>query len=178
MVRARDLGMLKAKLMRLRFLHRLGLALWLGLIALTASGVAQNQLSLDVISATLNDHQHPPGSGHHGHGHQSHEHQSGGHFMPDGTYMAGPMSGDMSGHGHHGHATDAAQNGGHTHKGHADCNMCGLVATMAALTVPLLIGFMSPESFATPLSWSYEHSVFIKASYAPYASRAPPHITG
>jgi len=169
MVRPREHRLLKAKLMRLRFLHRLGFALWLGLVALTASSVAQNQLSLDVITATLNDHLHPPG-----HGHQDHGDESGGHYMPDGTFMAG----SMPSHGAHDHAADAAQNGGHTHKGHADCSLCGLVATMAAITVPLLIAFITPESFAAPPSWSYSHSVFAKAFYAPYASRAPPHAHG
>jgi len=155
--------------MRLRVLQRLGL-LWLGLLALTAGGLMQNQLARDVVVATLNDHQHPGASG--------------GHFMPDGTYMAGPMHGGHGDHqaaahdGHHGDHSDHHSQGGHTHKGHADCDVCGLVASMAALSVPVLDTIVLPEVFAAPPSAYALGNIHTRALYAPYASRAPPHTHG
>jgi len=138
--------------MSLRLLHRLGFALWLGLLALSASGVAQNQLSFNVLDAALKG---PAVAG---------------HIMPDGTFMAGSMA-----HGDHGESQDGA---GHTHKGHADCSMCGVVAAMAALTVPVLDTFATPDAFAVPVSADIAHRVLSKTSHAPYASRAPPSLNG
>jgi len=144
--------------MRLR-LHRLGFALWLGLLALTASGVAQNQLSTNVLVAALDT---------------AAGRAPAGHYMPDGTFMAGSMSG-MSHADHHSDSPDA---GGHTHKGHADCSMCGVVASMAALSVPVLDAILVPDVFAKSLSKPGARSVVVGRHYAPYSSRAPPHLIG
>ena len=133
----------------MRLLHRLGFALWLGLLALSVSGAAQIQLSQNVINATLTD-----------------SHGDGGHYMPDGTYMAGPM---------HDHGADSQ---GHTHKGHADCSLCGVVASMAAIAVPVLDAFVVPESFRAPAPSILAQAFYTKATRAPYASRAPPHLIG
>lgn len=138
--------------MSLRFLHRLGFELWLGLLALSASGIAQNQLSFNVLDAALKG---PAVAG---------------HMMPDGTFMAGSMV-------HADHA-DSHNGSGHTHKGHADCSMCSVVATMAALTVPMLDAVIVPDVFAVPVSWDIAHTVLSKTAYAPYASRAPPSLNG
>lgn len=137
----------------MRLLHRLGFALWLGLLALSVSGTAQTQLSLNIINAALTD-----------------THAAGGHYMPDGTYMAGSM---------HTHGSDdGADSQGHTHKGHADCSLCGLVASMAAITVPVLDAVLMPEAFAAPVSAIASRAIYAKALHAPYASRAPPHLIG
>ena len=145
--------------MRLRGLHRFGFALWLGLLALTASGIAQNQLSTNVLIAKLAE---------------SGSHAASGHYMPDGTFMAGPMS-DMADC----QPGDAAKNSdGHTHKGHADCTLCGAVAAMAALTLSVAESVLVPDIFAAPDSWPSAPSIFFAAPRAPYASRAPPRLMG
>ena len=126
----------------MRLLHRLGFALWLGLLALATSGVAQNQLSLNVITATLSGPE-----------------QAAGHYMPDGTFMAGSMD---------------ASHDGHTHKGHADCALCGVVASMAAVTVPVLDAVFVPDIFSTPPHIVATSFAELGAAFAPYASRAPP----
>jgi len=137
----------------MRLLHRLGFALWLGLLALTVSGTAQTQLSLNVINAALTDN-----------------HAAGGHYMPDGTWMAGSMHG-----GSHEHGPDDQ---GHTHKGHADCSLCGLVASMAAITVPVLDVVIVPDAFTIPPAVARPQSFTAAAGYSPYASRAPPQLIG
>jgi hypothetical protein len=137
-------------------LHHFSFALWLGVLALAVSGVAQNQLSSNVVVAAL---QSAGGAG--------------GHFMPDGSFMAGPMGG--ADHAHH--HSDGPDGGGHTHKGHADCSVCGVVASMAALSLPVLATVSLSDIFAKPPSWRTARAVFTAAPYAPYASRAPPHIS-
>ncbi len=145
--------LLRACVMSLRGLNRFGFALWIGLLALMASGFAQNQLSSNVLLASLN----PDATS-----------SVGGHYMPDGTFMAGPMAG----------AHTAPAQDGHTHKGHADCALCSVVAAMAALAVPVLDTVVAPDVFAAPTSWSAVSLRFTDASYVPYASRAPPHLIG
>lgn len=139
--------------MCLKGLHRFGLALWIALLALTAGGVAQNQLSFSVLQATLSAE---PG------------HEMLGHYMPDGTFMAGPMAA----------ALDTPARDGHTHKGHADCALCGVVASMAAIAVPVLDTVIVPDVFATPPSTRVAPRRLTDAFYTPYASRAPPPLIG
>lgn len=129
----------------MRLLHRLGFALWIGLLALSVSGTAQTQLSLNIINAAIA----PETS----------------HIMPDGTYMAGSM---------HDHGADQQ---GHTHKGHADCSLCGLVASMAAISVPVQGAVISPDVLTVPAHARYSQAVAARALHAPYASRAPPSLT-
>ncbi len=137
----------------MRLLHRLGFALWLGLLALTVSGTAQTQLSLSVINAALTE-----------------PHAAGGHYMPDGTWMAGSMHG-----GTHEHGPDAQ---GHTHKGHADCSLCGLIASMAAIAAPALDVVIVPDVFTVPPAVAAPQAFRATAGYSPYISRAPPHPIG
>lgn len=134
---------LKAEVMRL--LHRLGFALWLGLLALSVSGTAQTQLSLNVFNATLTD-----------------SHADGEHTMPDGIYMAGPM---------HDRGSDQQ---GHTHKGHADCSLCGVVASMAAIAVPVLDAILVPETFRVPAPPIPAQAFHAKAARAPTPSAPLP----
>ncbi len=138
--------------MSLKGLRRFGLALGIALLALTAGGVAQNQLSSSVLLATL---------------HAAPGHDMPGHIMPDGTFMAGPMG-----------AHDTPSQDGHTHKGHADCALCGVVASMAAVAVPAFDTVIVPDVFATPVSWRVVPQRLADAPYAPYASRAPPPLIG
>lgn len=144
--------------MRYLRLHRFRLALLLGLLALTICGISQNQLSSNVLTAALSD----AGA------HNTHDHPMSGHFMPDGTYMPGPMAG---------HADDGSHDGGHTHKGHADCAVCGVVAAMAGFTVPVVDVLKIPEIFAVPADARRENPVHVRGARAPYASRAPPGLT-
>jgi len=75
------------------------------------------------------------------------------------------------------HADHPVQDG-HTHKGHADCAMCGVVASMAALSVPVLDALLVPETFAKPSSPAPAQSFVMDRAYAPYSSRAPPQLIG
>lgn len=160
-----------------RFLNRFGFAFWLGLLALTVSGVAQTQLSLNVVEANLTDSHGAHGHSH-DHGGTAHDaaEADGGHYMPDGTYMAGPMPGMADTHAPNdaAHATDPAQSGGHTHKGHADCIMCSLVATMASLTQPPPVAVVAPEALPAPILLISEQEIVRTTPRGPYASRAPP----
>lgn len=158
-----------------RFLNRFGFAFWLGLLALTVSGVAQTQLSLNVVEASLTDSHGAHGHSH-DHGVAAHEAAAGGHYMPDGTYMAGPMPGMSDAHDHTEatHAADPARSGGHTHKGHADCIMCSLVATMASLTQPAPVAVVTPETLPAPILLISEQEIVRTTPRGPYASRAPP----
>ena len=123
---------------------RVCFALWLGLVALAANGFEQRELSLNVIAATVSA---PEGG-------------AAFHVMPDGTIMAGSMV--------HGEA------GGHTHKGHADCDVCGAVAEMAAITLPVLPVVPLPQvefEAARPATPAF---AFRTSVSPPYSSRAPP----
>jgi len=154
--------------MRFLRLRRFGLAFWLGLLALTASGVAQNQLSKDALVAALTD---------------AGADQASGHFMPDGTFMPGPMPGPMPGHAGHAHAghdhgDHASHDGGHTNRGHADCSVCGVVAAMAALTLSVSDVMSVPHARAVNIPWTIHLDVLGKRVRAPYLSRAPPSPIG
>ncbi len=143
--------------MRLWRLHRVGFTVWLCLIALVASGIAQNQLSANILAAKLAEASGSPGAL---------------HVMPDGTLMAGAMpavdrAGEPGADG-----ADAA--GGHTNKGHADCSMCGAVAALAALSLPLPDTIALPVAPALAADWLTDPSIFAGAYRLPYASRAPP----
>ncbi len=137
---------------------RIGLAVWLGVIALAANVLEQQQLSrslLVAVAATPADA--PPGF----------------HMMADGTLMAGVM--------HHRGAqadphTDSPASG-HTHQGHADCQLCGTVADMAAFALPLLPVQYIPRDLGQPTALHFHAFAFISAPRAPYASRAPPLLT-
>jgi hypothetical protein len=142
------------RVMRTRLRH-FCMAFWLGLLALAANGLEQQQLNTNVLVALSTD----LAAGHGG--------ASGTHVMPDGTVMAGTMADD--------HAARGA--GGHTHKGHADCEVCGAVAAMAAITLPILPCVPLP----TPQYQAGASAAFTAATlaepYPPYASRAPPSLT-
>lgn len=142
---------------------RCGLSFWIGMLALLVSGLAQNDLSRNVLDAALTD------SSHHGSAH-THDHASGGHFMPDGTWMAGEMGGAAHGDEY----TDPAKNGGHSHKGHSDCVLCGPLAAMAAFTHPPLVLLVLPEARPISVYQSAEREIVLASLRAPYASRAPP----
>ncbi len=73
---------------------------------------------------------------------------------------------------HKGHDHNAP--GGHTHKGHADCAVCGAVAAMAALTLPTTLAFHVPTEFAAPVNILHMEFTRRSARYALYISRAPP----
>lgn len=136
---------------------------WLGLLALMVSGLAQNDLSINVLNAALTEPHHD-GSAH------SHEKAAAGHYMPDGTWMAG----DMGGMAHCDEYTDPAKNGGHSHKGHADCVLCGPLAAMASFTQPPPVLLVLPDASVITAYRSAERNIVTTASRAPYASRAPP----
>ncbi len=138
---------------------RIIVVLVLGLFALTANGVAQNQLSLNVLTAKLAE---AAGRGP-------------GHIMPDGTFMA---DADMLADGDicHPGGADTAPEGGHTHKGHADCVVCSLVATMGAFSqaAAVVVAFAKPDTDDT-YGW-IARDIAPRIVHTPYASRAPPRI--
>jgi hypothetical protein len=141
--------------MILKCLRRLGFAAWLGLLALTASGVAQNQLSTNVLVAALTTD------------------ASGGHMMPDGTYMAGKMAQADHQHGDHHAPAD-----GHTHKGHSDCTMCSTVAAMAGLSVSVIATLPAVQTYAVLKDRIAADAIVAASSPASYSSRAPPTLIG
>jgi hypothetical protein len=134
---------------------RIALALWLGIAALAANAVEQQQLNGNVITAAYQDFAAAKAG-------------PGFHVMPDGTVMAGSMSHMDAGEHRH------AGPGGHTHKGHMDCEVCGAVAAMAAITLPALPEFPLPkdEFHAAPVIGV--HTIATGRRYSAYASRAPP----
>ena len=128
-------------------------AIWLAIAALTTNGFAQQQLGFDVIAATAA-------------GDSTH---SAVHVMPDGTVMAGVMAGSMAHAAGDSHAT-----AGHTHKGHADCDICGVVADMAGFTLTTLaILPLPPERHAGFIPATPDTQARTAAA-PPYSSRAPP----
>lgn len=137
-------------LMRLR---RFGFAIWLGLLALTVSGLAQNQLSSNVLVAALTAD------------------SSGGHIMPDGSFMPGPMA--RAEHGDHHAPAD-----GHTHKGHSDCTMCSTVAAMAGLSVSVIATLPAVQTYAALQDRIAADALIAATSPASYSSRAPPTLIG
>lgn len=137
--------------------HLKSVIFWIGLIAVAAINLAQTQLSSNIIVAAL--------SGERQHG------ASGGHTMPDGTFIAGPMLGQIDCRA----PQDESDAGGHTHKGHADCQVCGAVAAMASLSAASAQSLRLPDLFCAPPPL-IGRMVFIAAPAAtPYAPRAPPH---
>ena len=157
---------------------RLGFAAWFVAIALIANLAAQNQLSINVVEATTERAAEAPKSpdtpvdphAHHkqmAEGHEHHaEHQ---HHAVAAQAPATPTSHDHSA-GHHGP-------GGHTHKGHADCAVCGVVAVMAALTLPAALIIEVPRDVSRPPHAAKADTIRTAARYAPYSSRAPPLFT-
>src|SRR5579883_1139603 len=99
--------------MRLRSLSHIALAFWLGLLALTANALEEQQRTTSVVEVALGGDAGP---------------SSGTHIMPDGRVMTGPMG----------------RQGGHTHKGHADCVICGTAAAVAGFTLPALLTVPQP----------------------------------
>ena len=142
---------------------RCRLAFWLGLLALVVSGLAQNDLSTNVLNAALTSSD-SPGSSH------GHNHAAGGHLRPDGTWMAGDMGVAAHGHEH----TDPAKNGGHSHRGHADCVLCGPLAAMASFTQAPPVLLVLPEARVISVYRSAERAFVFIQPRAAYASRAPP----
>lgn len=153
----------------MRSLRHIGIAFWLALLALTVSGVAQTQLGVNVVAAALTS-SHSSSNGHHAHSGNA------GHYMPDGTFMAGGMPGVETASVPRHQGADPAQEGGHTHKGHADCILCGLVATMASLTQPPPVLVALPGALPAPLLVFREREVVHVAALRPYSSRAPPRL--
>jgi hypothetical protein len=139
---------------------RLIVVLVLGLFALTANGVAQNQLALNVVAAKLAESASGRGPG---------------HIMPDGTFMADADMALADDDICHPGGTDTAPEGGHTHKGHADCVVCSLVATMGAFSqaAAVIVAFAKPDTNGA-YHWA-SYSVALRVPHTPYASRAPPH---
>jgi hypothetical protein len=145
--------------MLLSAFRRLGFAAWLVAIALIANLAAQNQLALNVVEATTERAVAPAVSADpHAH-HRNHAQHT------DHTATA-PAPAPAS-HAHH-------APGGHTHKGHADCALCGVVATMAALTLPSTVLFNLPAEPAQARPLSHVDIVRIAGRHTPYSSRAPP----
>ena len=56
-------------------------------------------------------------------------------------------SGASAGHAHHHHGVS---DGGHTHRGHADCVICGALDHLAAFPLPVLEHIHWPDGFAAP----------------------------
>jgi len=149
--------------MRFQGLSQLVLAFWLGILALAANAIEQQQLNtnvLEVAVAELGDH------GQTSVGHARY------HIMPDGRVMMGTMGGEASSTDRetvHHHDT-----GGHTHRGHSDCEVCGAVAAMAAFTLPVLAFVPLPPVLVGSFLSSEHEYLFRSVPHSSYSSRAPP----
>ncbi|MGE4064537.1 MAG: hypothetical protein AB7E79_14315 [Rhodospirillaceae bacterium] len=149
--------------MSLLAFRRFGFAAWLVAIALVANLAAQNQLGINVIEATSEAAAVVAPADPHAHHH--HDHAKPSNATPE-VVLSAP-----------GHAHDHSAPDGHTHKGHADCAVCGAVAAMAALTLPAAVAVGIPSGFARPTDTSRTEFIRSAARYALYVSRAPPsHI--
>ncbi len=150
--------------MSLARLRRLGFAAWLVAIALIANAAAQNQLALNVVDAATE--QAAPAAipaqttaGPHAH----HDHAA--HMA---AMQAAAAQVEHAAHQHH------AGSGGHTHKGHADCSVCGAVAVMAALTLPATLVLDIPRDVVRSAEMAVASVIRTAARYERYNSRAPP----
>lgn len=146
--------------MSLTRLRRFGFAAWLVAVALIANAAAQNQLALNVVEAATEQAAQPPAPAD---PHAHHDHAQ---------HMAAmAAAAQTQAHAAHQHHSDA---GGHTHKGHADCAVCGVVAVMAGLTLPAAIAFDIPRDFVRPGNVVSASAARIARRYERYISRAPP----
>jgi hypothetical protein len=134
-----------------RKLSRLSL-FWLGLLALVASTFQQAELAYNVVNVAVQE----AGSSHHG----THAY----HVMPDGTVMAdGAM--DAS-----------ATAGGHTHRGHADCKLCGVEAALSFVTFSLPPVVPRPAAIARRMPQDVSQALTSGWATAAYSPRAPPSL--
>ena len=65
--------------------------------------------------------------------------------------------------------------GGHTHKGHADCAVCGVLAALTAVTLPAIAVPILPRERAEASRGDLPMVLTIGLPPSPYNSRAPPH---
>lgn len=154
--------------MSLSAFRRFGLAAWLVAAALLGNAAAQNQLAVNVVAATTERaaQASADASAEASDPHAHHAHHAGHH---------GTAAADASPPASHDHHAGHHGAGGHTHKGHADCDVCGVVAVMAALTLPSAIIVATPPTALCP-SGVRPADDFARVSprYALYVSRAPP----
>jgi len=150
--------------MFLKMLRRSIAAVWLGLIALAANGIAQHQLNGSVIWAAVTEISDQSISGealHAGGDHAAHNHNSA--TASDAEDLAS-MPPDCPMH----------QSAGHTHRGHSDCALCGPQGALAAFTLAILFLTLLPQQTVTDVP-DYRASDFaVGLPRAPYQSRAPP----
>ncbi len=67
---------------------------------------------------------------------------------------------------------------GHTHKGHADCAVCGATDALAFLTVAVALPIILPPVLTPATDQAAFAFALTAASAASYASRAPPIFLG
>jgi hypothetical protein len=74
------------------------------------------------------------------------------------------------------HHPDGCPNaGGHTHKGHADCKVCGVLAALTAVTLPVLLLPAPPSALASAAPVAAPVASRAGLPAAPYESRGPPY---
>lgn len=141
--------------MRFPGFFRAFFALSLAIAALTVNAAQQRELGFNVIAATAE----APAF----------------HVMPDGSVMAGDM-GVVAPEARHHHAAHGSA-GGHTHRGHADCDLCGFVADMGAFTLAAVTILPQPPEILAGYVQTAPQTRHFAAPSPPYASRAPPTMT-
>jgi len=131
------------------------LAFWLGLLALGACGVEQYQLNGSVLWAAITE----AGGSQLAHS-PDHANVTGG-----AEFQVSPkMPADCP-------MRTAA---GHTHRGHADCPLCGAEAALALFTFAVIVLFFGPAVSPQP-PWAFEAiAASDHSTPSPYRSRAPP----
>lgn len=66
--------------------------------------------------------------------------------------------------------------GGHTHKGHADCKVCGVLAALTAVTLPVVLFAIPPAELASAAPVAAPVASRAGLAAAPYESRGPPTL--
>ncbi|TAK99624.1 MAG: DUF2946 domain-containing protein [Rhodospirillaceae bacterium] len=66
--------------------------------------------------------------------------------------------------------------GGHTHKGHADCAICGSLAALTAVTLSAAVVPLAPPELADASPIDIPRTSVLDLRPSPYSSRAPPSV--
>jgi hypothetical protein len=75
---------------------------------------------------------------------------------------------------HHPPDCPMGKSGGHSHRGHADCKVCGVLAALTAVTLPVVLAPVPPSELVTAAPVATPVVSRAGLSGSPYKSRGPP----
>ena len=128
-------------------------AIWLGLLALVASGLEQNQLNASILWAGIGESSA-----------QSTTSVPVDHTTSTASHAQMAMPADCPMH----------NMGGHTHRGHSDCALCGAQGALAAFTHSAPIISITQIAAYTTVQFDQDRSRAVGTRTASYNPRAPP----